>query len=118
MFTGVFILEGVPAGYSQKDWIRKIYPTLSDDEKPLECIQEAGDILYLVSYLSDCNKKIHIDSKEFVVWALLLHLAFARKCSNTHTHPQAHVRTHARTHTYTRVRSNRCPNYQVPVILS
>ncbi|KAL5013202.1 hypothetical protein ScPMuIL_007472 [Solemya velum] len=38
---------GVPAGYSQKDWIRKIYPTLSDDEKPLECIQEAGDILYL-----------------------------------------------------------------------
>ena len=35
-------------GYTQLEWYEKIYPQLSPDDKPLECIQKAGEILYLV----------------------------------------------------------------------
>ncbi|XP_062503097.1 uncharacterized protein LOC134180041 [Corticium candelabrum] len=38
---------GVWPGYSQIDWLKNIYPTLEGDDKPLECVQEAGEILYL-----------------------------------------------------------------------
>jgi len=38
---------GVWPGYSQVDWINQIYPNLSDEDKPIECIQEPGEILYV-----------------------------------------------------------------------
>lgn len=38
---------GVWPGYSQLDWFKLVYPTLQDDDKPIECVQEAGEILYL-----------------------------------------------------------------------
>ncbi|KAK3585952.1 hypothetical protein CHS0354_038494 [Potamilus streckersoni] len=38
---------GVYPGFTQIDWFKKVYPNLTDSERPLECIQEEGDILYL-----------------------------------------------------------------------
>ena len=38
---------GVWPGFSQLEWFRKVYPQLDDAKLPLECIQEAGEILYL-----------------------------------------------------------------------
>ena len=38
---------GVWPGYSQMDWLKAVYPTLEDNDKPIECVQEAGEILYL-----------------------------------------------------------------------
>ncbi|XP_060593722.1 uncharacterized protein LOC132748180 isoform X2 [Ruditapes philippinarum] len=38
---------GVYPGYTQIEWYKEIYPQLSPEEKPLECIQKAGEILYL-----------------------------------------------------------------------
>lgn len=41
--------SGVWPSFSQLDWINKVYPDLQPKDKPLECIQEEGEILYLVS---------------------------------------------------------------------
>ncbi|CAH3170165.1 unnamed protein product, partial [Porites lobata] len=38
---------GVWPSFSQLDWINKVYPNPSPKDKPVECIQEEGDILYL-----------------------------------------------------------------------
>ncbi|KAL3852997.1 hypothetical protein ACJMK2_016590, partial [Sinanodonta woodiana] len=38
---------GVYPGFTQIDWFKKVYPNLTESERPLECIQEDGDILYL-----------------------------------------------------------------------
>jgi hypothetical protein len=35
-------------GFTQIEWYDKIYPTLSGEDIPMECVQEAGEILYLV----------------------------------------------------------------------
>ena len=40
---------GVWPSFSQLDWINKVYPNLPPEDKPLECVQEEGEILYLVS---------------------------------------------------------------------
>ncbi|KAJ7331213.1 hypothetical protein OS493_019995 [Desmophyllum pertusum] len=38
---------GVWPSFSQLDWINKVYPNLPLKDKPLECVQEEGEILYL-----------------------------------------------------------------------
>ncbi|XP_067684698.1 uncharacterized protein [Haliotis asinina] len=38
---------GVSPGYGQLDWYHNLYPNLTTKEKPMECIQEEGEILYL-----------------------------------------------------------------------
>ncbi|XP_078342854.1 bifunctional arginine demethylase and lysyl-hydroxylase PSR-like [Oculina patagonica] len=38
---------GVWPSFSQLDWINKVYPNLPPEDKPMECVQEAGEILYL-----------------------------------------------------------------------
>ncbi|XP_052781456.1 uncharacterized protein LOC128218004 isoform X2 [Mya arenaria] len=38
---------GVYPGFTQREWFDKLYPQLQDKDKPLECVQEAGEILYL-----------------------------------------------------------------------
>ncbi|XP_045165976.2 uncharacterized protein LOC123529639 isoform X2 [Mercenaria mercenaria] len=38
---------GVYPGYTQREWYENIYPSLSPYDKPLECIQNPGEILYL-----------------------------------------------------------------------
>lgn len=43
------LFSGVWPSFSQLDWINKVYPDLQPKDKPLECIQEEGEILYLVS---------------------------------------------------------------------
>ena len=30
------------------DWYNRVYPKLKGKERPMECVQEAGDIVYLV----------------------------------------------------------------------
>lgn len=39
---------GVYPGYTQTEWMENVYPHLAEADKPLECIQEQGEILYLV----------------------------------------------------------------------
>lgn len=31
------------------EWYSKVYPSLTEDHAPMECVQEAGEILYLVN---------------------------------------------------------------------
>ncbi|KAK3780758.1 hypothetical protein RRG08_001864 [Elysia crispata] len=38
---------GVYHGYTIVNWVKHVYPNLTDDEKPLECVQYPGEILYL-----------------------------------------------------------------------
>ncbi|XP_060070677.1 uncharacterized protein LOC132550604 [Ylistrum balloti] len=38
---------GVYPGFTQNEWYKKLYPYLDDALKPQECVQEAGEILYL-----------------------------------------------------------------------
>ncbi|KAL4226395.1 hypothetical protein ACF0H5_014378 [Mactra antiquata] len=38
---------GVYPGFTQQEWYRRIYPLVKPEDKMLECIQEAGEILYL-----------------------------------------------------------------------
>ncbi|XP_077988437.1 uncharacterized protein LOC144442935 [Glandiceps talaboti] len=38
---------GVWPGFSSLDWFQHVYPRLEEKDKPLECIQEPGEILYL-----------------------------------------------------------------------
>ncbi|KAH3876399.1 uncharacterized protein LOC127868474 isoform X3 [Dreissena polymorpha] len=38
---------GVYPGYTMREWIEHIYPTLTAVNRPIECIQEPGEILYL-----------------------------------------------------------------------
>ncbi|XP_029638189.1 uncharacterized protein LOC115213383 isoform X2 [Octopus sinensis] len=38
---------GIPFGFTILEWFDTIYPTLDESNKPIECIQEAGEILYL-----------------------------------------------------------------------
>ena len=45
------VTSGVWPSFSQLDWINKIYPNLQPQDKPLECVQEEGEILYLVSIM-------------------------------------------------------------------
>ena len=46
-------LTGVYPSFTQQDWIKKVYPNLKQEDMPtLECIQEAGEILYIVGELS------------------------------------------------------------------
>ena len=44
-----YFFLGVCPSFSQLDWINKVYPNPSPKDKPVECIQEEGEILYLVS---------------------------------------------------------------------
>lgn len=38
---------GVYHGYTLLDWVERVYPNLEDKDKPLECVQRGGEILYL-----------------------------------------------------------------------
>ncbi|KAK7102585.1 uncharacterized protein [Littorina saxatilis] len=38
---------GVHHGYSILDWFELVYPNLTAEQRPLECVQEGGEILYL-----------------------------------------------------------------------
>ncbi|ESO91511.1 hypothetical protein LOTGIDRAFT_70151, partial [Lottia gigantea] len=38
---------GMYPGYSQLDWYFSIYPALSEEDKPIECIQNEGEMMYL-----------------------------------------------------------------------
>ncbi|XP_063437147.1 bifunctional arginine demethylase and lysyl-hydroxylase psr-1-like isoform X1 [Mytilus trossulus] len=38
---------GVYPGFTQIEWFEKVYPFLPESEKPIECVQKAGEILYL-----------------------------------------------------------------------
>lgn len=38
---------GVYPGFTQMEWYSKVYPSLTEDHAPMECVQEAGEILYL-----------------------------------------------------------------------
>ncbi|CAG2218394.1 unnamed protein product [Mytilus edulis] len=38
---------GVYPGFTQIEWFEKVYPLLPESEKPIECVQKAGEILYL-----------------------------------------------------------------------
>ncbi|CAL1543347.1 unnamed protein product [Lymnaea stagnalis] len=38
---------GIHHGYSLLDWVNNVYPNLPEADKPMECVQEAGEILYL-----------------------------------------------------------------------
>lgn len=40
---------GVYPGFTQIEWYNHLYPLLDDAHKPMECVQEAGEILYLVN---------------------------------------------------------------------
>lgn len=42
-------LTGVYPGFTQMEWYSKVYPSLTEDNAPMECVQEAGEILYLVN---------------------------------------------------------------------
>eukprot|EP00434_Breviolum_minutum_P004550 symbB.v1.2.004013.t1/scaffold225.1/size261367/14 len=39
--------DGPGGGFSLSDWIQLVYPSLEDDQRPLECIVEAGDVVYV-----------------------------------------------------------------------
>ncbi|CAK9091394.1 unnamed protein product [Durusdinium trenchii] len=39
--------DGPGGGFSLTDWIQLVYPTLSADQRPLECVVHAGDIVYV-----------------------------------------------------------------------
>lgn len=43
------LITGVYPGFTQMEWYSKIYPSLNEDVAPMECVQEAGEILYLVN---------------------------------------------------------------------
>lgn len=45
----VCYFSGVYPGFTQLEWYNMIYPNLTPRQKPLECVQEAGEIIYLVS---------------------------------------------------------------------
>ncbi|KAK3101813.1 hypothetical protein FSP39_006556 [Pinctada imbricata] len=38
---------GVYPGFTQIEWYDIVYPNLAEDDQPMECIQQAGEILYL-----------------------------------------------------------------------
>lgn len=38
---------GIPLGFTILEWFNSIYPKLDESNRPLECIQEAGEIFYL-----------------------------------------------------------------------
>ncbi|GFO40495.1 bifunctional arginine demethylase and lysyl-hydroxylase jmjd6 [Plakobranchus ocellatus] len=38
---------GVYHGYSLMNWVKHVYPNLPEEDKPMECIQAPGEILYL-----------------------------------------------------------------------
>ncbi|KAH9503774.1 JmjC domain-containing protein 8 [Bulinus truncatus] len=38
---------GVYHGFTLMDWFHKVYPQLTEAEKPIECVQRGGEILYL-----------------------------------------------------------------------
>ncbi|XP_031570533.1 2-oxoglutarate and iron-dependent oxygenase JMJD4-like [Actinia tenebrosa] len=38
---------GVWPSFSQREWFNKVYPTLRPKQMPQECVQEAGEIMYL-----------------------------------------------------------------------
>ena len=45
----IILVVGVYPSFTQQDWIKKVYPNLRPDDMPThECIQEAGEILYIV----------------------------------------------------------------------
>ncbi|CAK0844292.1 unnamed protein product [Prorocentrum cordatum] len=39
--------DGPGGGFALSDWLRVVYPTLSRDQRPLECIQLPGDTVYV-----------------------------------------------------------------------
>ena len=41
-------ISGVYPGFTQIEWYEKVYPYLSGSQLPMECVQKAGEILYLV----------------------------------------------------------------------
>lgn len=38
--------------YTPMDWLEYVYPKLKPADKPLECIQNAGEIFYVVGMLT------------------------------------------------------------------
>ncbi|XP_055882037.1 uncharacterized protein LOC106054114 isoform X2 [Biomphalaria glabrata] len=38
---------GVYHGFTLLDWFHHVYPELTEEEKPIECVQQGGEILYL-----------------------------------------------------------------------
>eukprot|EP00117_Sycon_ciliatum_P001087 scpid67535/ scgid6900/ JmjC domain-containing protein 8; Jumonji domain-containing protein 8 len=38
---------GVWPGFSQLGWLRLVYPNLTEDKLPMECVQRPGEVLYL-----------------------------------------------------------------------
>lgn len=46
-----FSLVGYFPAHSILQWYKGIYPHLKDQDKPLECIQKPGEILYLVRFV-------------------------------------------------------------------
>jgi hypothetical protein len=51
-YTTHFLFLGVYPGFTQIEWFEKVYPLLAESEKPQECVQKAGEILYLVCIYS------------------------------------------------------------------
>ena len=50
-YINIILVLGVFTGYTMLEWYNTIYPKLkANTDKPLECIQEAGEILYLVGH--------------------------------------------------------------------
>ena len=45
-----FVITGVYPGFTTLEWFNKLLPSLTVSEKPLLCIQEPGEILYVVCY--------------------------------------------------------------------
>ncbi|KAL5013196.1 hypothetical protein ScPMuIL_007466 [Solemya velum] len=70
---------GIYPGFTQTEWHQKVYPNLTDDKKPLECIQRAGELLYLPegAYHSTLNLgdtiAIAFQTKNFTVDSVKLH---------------------------------------------
>ncbi|CAJ1392835.1 unnamed protein product [Effrenium voratum] len=39
--------DGPGGGFSLTDWLQLVYPTLPEEQRPLECVVEAGDVVYV-----------------------------------------------------------------------
>jgi hypothetical protein len=39
--------DGPGGGFSLTDWMELVYPSLPEEHRPLECIVEAGDVIYV-----------------------------------------------------------------------
>ena len=39
--------DGPGGGFSLTDWLELVYPSLPEESRPLECVVEAGDVMYV-----------------------------------------------------------------------